>query len=133
MNYKGVGKPDEFLDFREDILKECLNSDFIHFDFENPEIQNHFNEICDFIKDVYFPTKIFNLSVDVPVFFIIQKNSKNYYYKGTPERIRYIINCLSRRNFTEFRNLDKEIFNYEYSEDLDISPATAFSIQIFPP
>ena len=133
MNYKGVGKPDEFLDFREDILKECLNSDFIHFDFENPEIQNHFNEICDFIKDVYFPTKIFNLSVDVPVFFIIQKNSKNYYYKGTPERIRYIINCLSRRNFTEFRNLDKEIFNYEFSEDLDISPVTAFSIQIFPP
>ncbi len=133
MNYKDIHNNRAYLDFQEDILKECLNSDFIHFDFENPEIQKHFNEICDFIKDVYFPTKIFNLSVDVPLFFIVRKNNKNYYYKGTPERIRYIINCLSRRNFTEFRNLDKEIFNYEYSEDLDISPATAFSIQIFPP
>ena len=42
MNYKGIGKPDEFLDFREYILKECLNSDLIHFEFENPEIQKHF-------------------------------------------------------------------------------------------
>ena len=39
MNYKGIGKPDEFLDFQEDILKECLNSNFIHFDFEKPEIR----------------------------------------------------------------------------------------------
>ena len=132
MNYKD-GNVNEFLDFKEDVLKECLNSDYVHFDFEKSEIREHFNEICDFVKDVYFPAKIFNLSVDVPVFFIIQKNNKNYYYKGTPERIRYIIDCLSRRNFTEFRNLDKEIFNYEVSEELDISPATAFSIQIFPP
>ena len=95
MNYKD-GNVNEFLDFKEDVLKECLNSDYVHFDFEKSEIREHFNEICDFVKDVYFPAKIFNLSVDVPVFFIIQKNNKNYYYKGTPERIRYIIDCLSR-------------------------------------
>ena len=39
MNYKDIGKPNEFLDFQEDILKECLNSNFIHFDFEKPEIR----------------------------------------------------------------------------------------------
>ena len=39
MNYKSSGKPSEFLDFQEDILKECLNSNFIHFDFEKPEIR----------------------------------------------------------------------------------------------
>lgn len=133
MNYKERGNDTEFLDFQEDILKECINSDFIHFDFENPEIQKHFNEICDFIKDVYLPSRVFNLSVEIPIYFILKKNNKNYYYKGTPERIRYIMNCLSRHNFTEFRNLDKEIFNYEVSEDLEMIPATAFSIQIFPP
>ena len=133
MNYKERGNDTEFLDFQEDILKECINSDFIHFDFENPEIQKHFNEICDFIKDVYLPSRVFNLSVEIPIYFILKKNNKNYYYKGTPERIRYIINCLSRHNFTEFRNLDKEIFNYETAEDLEMIPATAFSIQIYPP
>ena len=100
MNYKERGNDTEFLDFQEDILKECVNSDFIHFDFENPEIQKHFNEICDFIKDVYLPSRVFNLSVEIPIYFILKKNNKNYYYKGTPERIRYIINCLSRHNFT---------------------------------
>ena len=46
MNYKSGGKPSEFLDFQEDILKECLNSDFIHFDFENrysPRRRDNFN------------------------------------------------------------------------------------------
>ena len=73
MNYKDIGKPNEFLDFQEDILKECINSDFIHIDFENPEIQKHFNEICDFIKDVYLPSRVFNLSVEIPIYFILKK------------------------------------------------------------
>ena len=73
MNYKERGNNTEFLDFQQDILKECLNSDFIHFDFENPEIQKHFNEICDFIKDVYLPSRVFNLSVEIPIYFILKK------------------------------------------------------------
>ena len=54
MNYKNGGKPSEFLDFQEDILKECLNSDFIHFDFENPEIQKHFPSIFFCTKMTFF-------------------------------------------------------------------------------
>ena len=132
MNYKDIHNNRAYLDFHEDILNECLNTDFVHFDFENPDIKKHFNEICDFLKNVYLPQRVFNLSIDVPVYFILKKNGKNYYYKGTPERIRYIMECLSRHNFTEFHNLDKEIFNYEISEDLEMAPISEFSIHIFP-
>ena len=40
MNYKEQRNNTEFLDFQEDILKECVNSDFIHFDFEIRKFRN---------------------------------------------------------------------------------------------
>ena len=39
MNYKDIHNNRAYLDFHEDILNECINSDFVHFDFENPDIK----------------------------------------------------------------------------------------------
>ena len=116
----------------EDILEDVLSSNCLFFNFEDPDVQRNFSLICKFMLERYIPLRIDNMSSDVQVFFIIRKKNGEYRYPATPERINYIIKCLHDQNFDDIQNLNRELFGYDSVEDLQVSPATAFGVQIYP-
>ena len=132
MNYKEAVSANEFLSY-DDILMDVVDENHIYFDFQKNDVQKNFGKICDFFINVYLPQKIYNLSINVPIFFQVYKNNKMYYYPGTPERIKYILECLKKKNFDEIQDLDRTIWNYEVTETLQYTPVQGFGIYIYPP
>ena len=136
MQYKNIDPSSdwsklELLNY-QDILEDVLTSNYLLFNFEDPDVQENFSTICDFMLQRYIPERITNISSDVQVFFIIRKKNGEYRYPATPERINYIIKCLHDQNFDDIQNLNRDLFGYDSIEDLQVSPATAFGVQIYP-
>ena len=136
MQYKNIDPSGDWSQLEllsyKDILEDVLSSNFLLFNFEDPDVQENFSNICDFMLQRYIPERITNISSDVQVFFIIRKKNGEYRYPATPERINYIIKCLKDQNFDDIQNLNRDLFGYDSVEDLQVSPATAFGVQIYP-
>lgn len=131
MNYKEASSQHEYLSY-DDILMDVLNENHLYFDFQDRDVQKNFEKICDFLLNSYLPKSVFNLSINVPIYFQVYKNNSMYYYPGTPERIRYILECLKKKNFDEIQDLDRTIWNYETTENLEYTPVQGFGIYIYP-
>ena len=79
MQYKNIDPSSdwsklELLNY-QDILEDVLTSNYLLFNFEDPDVQENFSTICDFMLQRYIPERITNISSDVQVFFIIRKKN----------------------------------------------------------
>ena len=116
MQYKNIDPSSdwsklELLNY-QDILEDVLTSNYLLFNFEDPDVQENFSTICDFMLQRYIPERITNISSDVQVFFIIRKKNGEYRYPATPERINYIIKCLKDQNFDDIQNLNRDLYTH---------------------
>ena len=115
MQYKNIDPSGDWSQLEllsyKDILEDVLSSNFLLFNFEDPDVQENFSNICDFMLQRYIPERITNISSDVQVFFIIRKKNGEYRYPATPERINYIIKCTHTQSVFHIIRLRLIIFH----------------------